>query len=291
MDLKEFTAAMACAVQKEISREAVVRPQTVSKNNGVVLQGLLFQKEGCKNAPTIYLEPYYQAFREGEDFANLAQQVAACYKKYALIQDFQADFFLHYEDVRETIAYKLVNYGKNRKLLADVPHLPYLDLAMVFYSLIHHPEIGAATILIHGSHLNMWKATHRMLYEDAKRNTPRLLEASLIPMQGILYGNAQGQTEKFPPIYVLTNKERMNGAASLLYEGMLEQCAQACKGPFFLLPSSIHEVILAPYQAGAEAENLRGIVREVNSTQLDPQEILSDSVYFYSTEKKKLLVL
>ena len=291
MDLKEFASSMADAVQGELSGEAKVRLKEVRKNNGIVLKGLLFGKEGSNSWPVIYLEPYYQAYQEGKDFAGLACEIAGNYQSYAWKEEFQTGFFLSFEKVRETVAYKLVNYRMNQELLAEAPHLPYLDLAMVFYSLVCKTEAGMLTTLIRNSHLAMWNVTCRMLYEAARENTPRLLKARLGAMGDFLREEEDAGFLKGPGLYVLTNREHQNGAASLLYEGMLKRCAKTCGGNFFVMPSSIHEVILMPYQSGVEVGQLKDIVREGNQTQVAPQEILSDSVYFYSQDRKKLLVL
>lgn len=290
MELKEFTMAMAFAVQKQMAEDVEVFPQTVGKNNGVVWQGLSFRKSDCPCAPTIYMEAYYEAYKEGAAIEILAQNIAECYRNYAGHPQFDPDFFQSYGDVRGKIVYKLINYRSNAKLLAEVPHLPYLDLAIVFYCLVSHSEIGMGTVLIRDSHLKMWNITHKTLYEDAKRNTPELLKPEFKSMSQVFQLPLE-EIPGVPVLHVLTNEEHMNGASSILYEGMLEECAMELKESYFLLPSSIHEVLLLPYTRSVDLMKLRAIVREANETQVQPQDKLSDSVYFYSREEKKLLVL
>ena len=296
MEFQEFMLAMAHGVQRELPGDVEVRPQAIRKNNGVVLQGLLFHKEGQKSAPTIYLEPYYQAYLKGEDFFELANQILSCYQTYAWEEVPRAEHFLHYETAKETVVYKLVNYRQNAELLKEIPHLPYLDLALVFYSLFVHAPLGPATILIRNTHLDMWGVSHSRLYQVAKENTPRLLRPQISSLWEALDGpEAEGEQsvhqEGRPPFYVLTNQEHVNGAASLLYPDMLERCAALCRGEFFVLPSSVHEVLLLPYSRRIETGKLKAIVREVNQKQVSLQETLSDLVYFYSREGKKLLAL
>lgn len=291
MELKEFAMSMAHALQQRVPGDVEVVPQAVRKNNGVVLQGLLFRRECEKSAPTIYMEPYYERMQRGDGFSQVLEEVLSYYEACSQKGEFQAEFFLQYESVRETIVYKLIHYQKNRKLLEEVPHLPYLDLAMVFYSMFTHPKIGTATILIHNSHLKLWNVTQRALYAEAKKNTPRLLPAELTPMGEVLEQVFTDSKELHMALYVLTNRAHTNGAASLLYPGMLEQCGEACGGDFFVLPSSVHETILLPYEREIQVDALRAMVGEINETQVQPQEVLSDSVYFYSQRERKLLVL
>lgn len=290
MDLKEFMVSMAFAVQKKLASEVEVVPQTVKKNNGVIWQGLSFRKAGCKSAPTIYLEPFYEAFQEGVALEILALQMAEYYDNYAKEIQPEAGFFSKYEEVRPKVAYKLIHYQSNEKLLAEVPHVPYLDLAVVFYCLVSSSEIGLASILIRNSHLKNWNITLARLYEDAKNNTPKLLKPEFRSMEEILQLPAE-ELQDAPMLYVLTNQEQMNGAASILYEGVLDACAERFQTSFFVMPSSIHEMILLPYERHVEIGSLKSIVREANQTQVEPQDRLSDSVYFYSRDEKKLLIL
>ena len=90
------------------------------------------------------------------------------------------------------------------------------------------------------------------------------------------------------PLYVLTNKSRMFGAACMMYPGVFEQIVPELKGGFFVIPSSVHEVLLLSPENVFDREGLRALVREVNENQVEPYEVLSDNVYFYDSEKRKI---
>jgi len=53
----------------------------------------------------------------------------------------------------------------------------------------------------------------------------------------------------------------------------------------YILPSSIHEVIVVS-SIIKSAEDLALMVKDINRTELKPEEILSDHVYFYGKEEK-----
>ena len=86
------------------------------------------------------------------------------------------------------------------------------------------------------------------------------------------------------PMYVLSNKTKIHGAACILYENVVKDFADYLNRDIFILPSSVHEVILVPSQGAQKAQNLVEMVREVNETQVEEEEILSDSVYYFSRE-------
>lgn len=97
--------------------------------------------------------------------------------------------------------------------------------------------------------------------------------------------------DKAPEMLVLTNKDKVNGAACLLYPHLLEKLAEERNASFIILPSSIHEVLLLPVRdvlEEGEAAAYTQMVHEVNQTELAEQEILSDHAYFYDRSKAEI---
>ena len=93
--------------------------------------------------------------------------------------------------------------------------------------------------------------------------------------------------EMLPPdnsMYVLTNDQKLNGATSVLDEKLMDKVAETVGGNFYILPSSTHEVIIVPMTVGMEIKELEDMVKEVNKTQVMPQERLSDYVYTYDAD-------
>ena len=90
------------------------------------------------------------------------------------------------------------------------------------------------------------------------------------------------------PLYVLTNKSRMFGAACMMYPDVFKNATLEIKGDFYVLPSSIHEVLLLPSDNVFDAEGLGRLVREINENQVEPYEVLSNNVYYYDSEKEEL---
>jgi hypothetical protein len=83
-------------------------------------------------------------------------------------------------------------------------------------------------------------------------------------------------------LYLLTNESALYGAAVILYPGILQEAADYMESDFFVLPSSVHEVILLP-DNGEEPESLLQIVSDINHTQVEEEEILIDAVYKYTS--------
>ena len=271
----------------------------MEKNNGVCMEGLSVRKQGRRVAPMIYLDSCYQDYLAGRSFPGICQQILECCEDCAFMERFDVDFFADYRKIQPTVVYKLINYEKNRELLEKIPHLPFLDLAIVFYCLLADTPVGNATVLIRNSHLKMWHITCGELYRDARDNSRRLLPAELRPMGEVLRelswepgnGGAGEDGEDELPMYVLTNSRKSLGAASILYGGIMKACEARVGEAYYLLPSSIHEVIAVPVSAVPEAEELLAMVRDINATQVRNTEILSDNIYLYSPESGQLSLI
>ena len=172
---------------------------------------------------------------------------------------------------RSKIVYKLINYNANRKLLSLVPHKKILDLAMVYYCILGDIEDGNATALIYNSNIKNWHIKEDELYRTAVSNTPKLLPVKIYEMSELIkyVDTEEGRYSLDDPwcsnLYVLTNKSRINGAAGIMYEGVLKKLADKLESDIYILPSSIHEVIILPKSTMFNKEELMAMVRDVNT--------------------------
>ena len=291
MNYQEFVGSVTGFLRESLPCGTKLELLPLEKNNGVIMDGLSIRRQGQKVAPTIYMDAYYREYLDGRSLKGICDQILECCEDTSFEERFDTDFFTDYRKLKSTVVYKLVNAEKNRELLKKVPHLPFLDLAIVFYCLLTDTPVGNATVLIHNSHMKLWKVTCSDLYRDAKANTEKLLPARLESMAEVireLSGGMEDPEEVGVPMYVLTNSQKALGAACILYEGVLKSCADRLGGAFYMLPSSIHEVIMVPAPAVGDEQELIHMVRDINQTQVRSTEVLSDNIYLYSPDSGKL---
>lgn len=291
MEFTNFTTLVQREVEKRAGENYRVKLNDVMKNNGVVLRGITLMQDDSNISPTIYLNPYYDAYENGDTtLGTVIDEVIDTYEKNKINRSIDMKFFLNYETVKSRIIFKLINTEKNRELLRDVPYIPFHDLSIVFQCLVSEERFGNASILIHNVHLQLWKVNARELYERALENTPLLQGYELADMNTVLeemkaLGGIDDEEiedmQQEVPMYVLSNKSRINGASCILYKDILKDFAMVVDKDLYVLPSSIHEVILLPSDGTQESEQLKEMVREINQSQVEKEEVLSDSVYYY----------
>lgn len=296
MNYQQFIEEVERRVKEKIkgNETMTVYIHTAVKNNGKERKGITVSEKGIHISPTIYLEEYFQQFQEGKPIEKIVEKILQLYEEVKCSHPWEESLLQNYEELKGKFACKLIHRGKNEKLLNDIPYVPWMDLAIVVFVLLEVSPYGTATVLVRKEHLEIWGLTEAQLFDEAKKNTPILLPYQFCPMRKLLqeicpYAVDEGEEEE-ESLYVLSNKLRSFGAASMLYDGILEKVGQKLGENYYILPSSIHEVIVVPESKSPVKQDLEEMVREINETQVEEEEVLSDRVYYFSRKENRLFL-
>ncbi len=220
---------------------------------------------------------------------------------------------LEFDNAKDRLFIKLINEDKNRRLLKDIPHRIVQDLAIVYLVYMDVSTEFSSTVTVTNTLLKTWDIDEKTLYTQAVLNTPRLNCTEMCPMQEFIKEHipAEQTPDTFAmdvteynfdnftmkidsgdgmPLYIVTNKSKIFGAASLLLPHVMEKIGEFL-GSFYVLPSSIHEVLIIPASSAMETSELIGMVRQINETELLPEEVLSDNIYLYDKDEKTFSVI
>lgn len=296
MNINEFAKKVQTAAAGRLGEEYNVTLKEVRKNNNVRLKGLIIRRREQNISPTIYLDAFYEAYKAGMDFDNIVHRVIEMFQEEEPGEDIDMDFFRSFDKVRDRICYRLIHAGKNRELLENVPHIPFLDLAICFFYSYENVRLGTGVIMIYNNHLEMWNTTTEELARLSAENTPRIYPWDINSMESVIQELFDEEQEDFSreeqnrffaemPMQILSNIGRNYGASSILYPGLLKSLAKESGSSLYILPSSVHEVIILPDKDGGDREQLKQMIAEVNATQLEPEEVLSDSLYYFDHQE------
>lgn len=301
MEMLVFATKVQHAVREALGEEYRVELKEVRKNNGVILQGLVIRRGEDNIMPTIYLNSFLAAYEQGITFADIIRKIVSVYRDDAVGKEIDISFFCDFEKVKDRICFRLVNKEKNKELLEMAPFIPILDLAACFYYACEEGGVINGVIPVYHSHLEAWGVTDRELFECAVKNTPKLFPCEIMPMKSALremlqeleeMGEDIGQKlEQIIPMMILTNSRKTYGACCIMYPKVLERLAGSVGGDYYLIPSSVHEFILLPLSQGRSAEELKEMIAEVNSSEIPPEDVLSDSLYLYSCKERCVKIL
>lgn len=167
---------------------------------------------------------------------------------------------------------------------------------MVYRFELGSDDNGRATVLATNEMIAMMGITAEQLHADAVENAPKLKPAQITGMSEVmaemmgvtvdelaLIGMPAPENEQ---MYVATVPDKIHGARVLAYQDFIDQAAERVGGDFFILPSSIHEIIVVPDNGEMNLKDLEDMVKEVNATQVSLADKLTDSVYHYDAQNK-----
>ena len=285
--IEDFCIVIADSIKDALGDEVSVEYRPVVKNNGVIYHAVLIRKKDENVSPTIYLDSFYMEYRKGAVIEYLVKEVISVYKKSICESDIDVSFFGDFAKVSEHLAFKVMNYEKNKKELTKVPIKRFEDLALVPICVVDDFMKRSGSVVINKQHLDMWEVSEEELWENvdeyAEKNFPVMVKGieEFVSMRtGI------SLEEMIPTIFVVSNKSLCNGASAIFFPGVLEKIAETMHSDVLILPSSIHETIAVPSCGNIEMDShLIDMVKEVNRTTLASEEILSDSVYFYNAQE------
>lgn len=296
----------ARARMQELFPDADIQTVSVEKNNGLILTGLSIMEPGKRVTPNIYLNGAYQSYKGGTALAEISAELADVYRESRLDEEPVIPDITDFEKIKDIICCRLINREHNRERLEKMPHKDFLDLAAIYYIPIDI-KLGRdcqASITMMDVHAAKWKVGGEDLYRRALENTLRLCPVTLQPMEEVITEmlaetdisvEMPRSTEGVPcrvPLFVLRCKKGEDtSAAAMLSETALRDFAGQ-HGDFYILPSSVFEVILMPVSdAPAGPESLCLTVRDVNREQVAPNEVLSDNVYLYHADTGEIEIL
>lgn len=274
----EYYAMLRSELEKHSDENVDITFREVRKNNGICKNACTIRFNDAQVAPTIYLEPYYDYYLHGEAVSESAQNILDYCREKTPATTFPDNFFCCYDSVRNRLGIKLIGTEANRGFLEGVPHVDLEDMSAVFYYLMEDPAFGNGMIIVKNTDIERWEKNVQELYQEVLGNCARMLPPVFKPLSEVLEvvcPEADGN------LYLLTNESALFGAAVILYPGMMQSISKELGGSYFILPSSVHELILLP-DSGEEAEDLLRIVMEINHTQVAEEEILTDAVYKYT---------
>lgn len=249
----------------------------ITKQNRKRLHGCTLQLPGAAAAPTFYFEDLYEAYLNGtapEDIAESLINYAKENNLDAIPGNIDID---DYECVRKNLGLVVIGEENNREYLKKMIYKKIEDLALIPI-IFTNDRYGTGCIKVREEFLDHWGVTANEVMEEAILNAPKILPPTFRQLNEIL--SARDTDENDDELFVISNKYYAGGAAVAFYPGFLDCIGTALGKDLFILPSSVNELILVT-DSGQDPELLLQIVKEVNRTQVEPGDVLTDAVYHY----------
>lgn len=268
-----------------------IEERMVNKAQRGALNGLLFRKEGLECAPTFYVEDFYNAYKEGASIAELSNEAVETAVSSLDLADLLARKSLDMIGDPSKLRVRLLNKCINKEYLKD---LPCRDLGCGF---VYIAEIGRGEYraVITEDLRREYELSDDLFFDTAIRNTSERFPAVLHDLgesvmcgphecTNLLEKNAGPLPVGAGPGFVLTNSSFFWGAGALFYPGVMMRIHELLDGDFYVLPSSVHELIIIEAD-GQDPAGLVDLVRSANRSVVEENEILADDLYICESGK------
>ncbi|HAV89886.1 MAG TPA: hypothetical protein DCW44_01220 [Eubacterium sp.] len=327
--LKFLESIKECVSKKVSERYGdgyVVTIQKVLKNNSQSKEALLISSSKADITPTIYLKDYYCEYKGGKELDEIASDIINIYERSRLDDDVNVEVFKDFDKVKDRIVFKIINTNSNKKLLERVPHRTFMDLSIVCFCILDNNMLGKATALVHNSHILLWGIDEDELFERAFKNTPIIMKPVIKSMRevlseiltfnlmeeiGIVKEERDMELSEETVIYkskadnildridgmhdeinmfVLTNSIKLYGASCIAYKDCLKEFAtEHGTDEVYIIPSSVHEVILIPNMGYMNPREINTMIEQINITEVEPTDVLSNHIYKYRRETNEIM--
>ncbi|MDO4960791.1 MAG: DUF5688 family protein [Eubacteriales bacterium] len=228
-----------------------------------------------------------------EEIAGMAADMVMA--RLITLPEIEADEIIDYDKAKNNLIIQVISAERNEKLLASIPHKRILDLAVIYRLMIKTSD-GWETCIVNNMLFEEFGISQETLYKDAALNSARINPVKIENLAAVGKRIAEMlgySTSVFfdeyvkSPLYFVGNEDCTFGAAAVFYPGVLEKCAEILNGSFFILPSSIHEMLILKAGDDVDVGWLERMVSEINEEVIDPEERLTDHVYYYDACKKE----
>ena len=282
MNRSEFKDVIIEEIRRQFSEGYTVDVREVVKSNDVTNTGITVTKIGSNVGATVYVENLYERYRDLSSPELIAEELKKSFIQESALEaevpEFDKSFILDH------VYYRMANTDTNQRRLADVPvqDVPGIE-GVTLYPVIE-VSIGnrRGTTIIHNDSLANLDISMDELHDAAMRNTEARIE--IIPLADKLRGMVpEGMMEGFEsPFLVASDRfSEQGGASAFAAPGAFAKLTES----YYIIPSSVHEILLLPVSFESDQDRLKSLVKEVNSDVLAPEDVLSDKIYLVEDGK------
>ena len=281
-------------------RNGTLSIRKVNKINGSK-DGLSILQKGEQGAPTIYVDDMYERFKQSDGLEATIKEFADIYTEAAEKMPLLPGSLLT-DGAKDKIYMVIINTESNKDILKNAPHREVNDTSVIYRIMVSDDEKGIGSALITNQIAEEIGMSEEQLFKLAAENTPKLFQPVVKPMSQVIFGMLtedggmpkdvaeqvlDGMRGEKEMMWIISNNKGVSGAVNMLFEKNLHELSRGMNDDLYILPSSIHEVIAVPASMG-NPEELAEMVQQVNMDVVDVSERLSNQVYHYDRDARKL---
>lgn len=280
----------------EAYKGAVPGIEPIKKTN-IIKEGLKFSGNNLTISPVIYVDDLYKSYTCDNDINKIMDRIVNYLSQHIdstkEIQDIVSK--IDKEMVKDNVFIQVINTTKNIEKLKELVSRKFLDLSIIYRVRIKTSDKGIISLAINNSFMEYYGFKESDLYNLAFINTKKMFpfqcSIALDILSNFVDISEIDDSVVNDDMLVLSNSLSNLGAHVILYQDELLSIANKFNSDFYIIPSSIHELLVKPLSSINNPDELKFIISKVNATTIPADEFLSNNLYLFSKDTGKITIV
>ena len=271
----------------------------VKKDGGDLLNIIFAEHDDAYEVCSVHVEELYVAYQNGIRLNTIVDYICSdvLHAKSIYVYD-KTKELMDYDTAKNRLFVRLINYDRNADILRDVVHKTLGDIVFTVYAIVDENEFGIVSTKVLKSMVKKWDKNEDDIFNEAIKNTYYLTPPRIYKWEGVLCDESYAgesfmndedicDLDKSFSGNILSTTRKTNGAVAVFLPGVAERIAELLDSDFYMVFTSIHEVMIHRTGSGVDPKDLKLVLRDTLRKVTPSSDYLTEKIYKYNRRTHK----
>nr|UVY42614.1 MAG: Protein of unknown function (DUF1444) [Bacteriophage sp.] len=271
----------------------------VKKDGGDLLNIIFAEHDDAYEVCSVHVEELYVAYQNGIRLNTIVDYICSdvLHAKSIYVYD-KTKELMDYDTAKSRLFVRLINYDRNADILRDVVHKTLGDIVFTVYAIVDENEFGIVSTKVLKSMVKKWDKNEDDIFNEAIKNTYYLTPPRIYKWEGVLCDESYAgesfmndedicDLDKSFSGNTLSTTRKTNGAIAVFLPGVAERIAELLDSDFYMVFTSIHEVMIHSTGSGVDPKDLKLVLQDTLRKVTPSSDYLTEKIYKYNRRTHK----
>lgn len=271
----------------------------VKKDGGDLLNIIFAEHDDAYEVCSVHVEELYVAYQNGIRLNTIVDYICSdvLHAKSIYVYD-KTKELMDYDTAKSRLFVRLINYDRNADILRDVVHKTLGDIVFTVYAIVDENEFGIVSTKVLKSMVKKWDKNEDDIFNEAIKNTYYLTPPRIYKWEGVLCDESYAgesfmndedicDLDKSFSGNILSTTRKTNGAVAVFLPGVAERIAELLDSDFYMVFTSIHEVMINSTGSGVDPKDLKLVLQDTLRKVTPSSDYLTEKIYKYNRRTHK----
>lgn len=271
----------------------------VKKDGGDLLNIIFAEHDDAYEVCSVHVEELYVAYQNRIRLNTIVDYICSdvLHAKSIYVYD-KTKELMDYDTAKSRLFVRLINYDRNADILRDVVHKTLGDIVFTVYAIVDENEFGIVSTKVLKSMVKKWDKNEDDIFNEAIKNTYYLTPPRIYKWEGVLCDESYAgesfmndedicDLDKSFSGNTLSTTRKTNGAIAVFLPGVAERIAELLDSDFYMVFTSIHEVMIHSTGSGVDPKDLKLVLQDTLRKVTPSSDYLTEKIYKYNRRTHK----